>query len=115
MQAHRKTPLHAPKSGTARIGGVAGALALEQLPRLFPWRSRASQGQRLGNPHDEGSSAGRVRDSIAAGRAVGPFSKTMRNGAPPVVSLPAIHCLRGIPGADVGHPPWKKINLKKVK
>jgi hypothetical protein len=39
----------------------------------------------------------------------------MRNGAPPVVSLPAIHCLRGIPGADVGHPPWKKINLKKVK
>jgi hypothetical protein len=32
------------------------------------------------------------------------FSKSARSGAPPVISLPTIHSVGGISGADVGHP-----------
>jgi REP element-mobilizing transposase RayT len=42
---HRKTSLHASESGEARLGGLAGTLALEQFPRLLPARGWSREGQ----------------------------------------------------------------------
>jgi hypothetical protein len=42
--------LHAPQSGAARHGGVGGAVALEQLPRLFSGRTWAGGGESVGRP-----------------------------------------------------------------
>ncbi len=39
-QADRKAALHASQSGQARISSRTGAVALEQLPILFIWRTR---------------------------------------------------------------------------
>jgi hypothetical protein len=76
-QAGGETPLHAPQSRRARPGGVAGGVALEQLPRLFHGRSRTGGGGQVGRPQDENSSASRVRaESGAAGGADGPLLET---------------------------------------
>ena len=44
-QTHRETTLHASESSEARIGGLPGTLALEQLSRLLPGRGRPSESQ----------------------------------------------------------------------
>jgi hypothetical protein len=106
-QTHRETTLPASQSGAARLGGVARTVALEQLPRLFSWRSWAPRSQRVGSPQDEGTTTGRVRARPeTADCPLGHFSKSARSGAPPVVSC---HRSKTTPRytfhADVAHPP----------
>src|SRR5258706_15459211 len=86
-QAHRETALHAPQSGDGRFGGVTGTVALEQLPHLFSPRGRSSKSQRVGSSQDEDATSGRVRGgSQAAECPASHFSKSVRSGAPPVIS-----------------------------
>ncbi len=44
-EAHREAALHAPQSGDARAGRCAGAVAMEQFPRLCAGRERNGGGQ----------------------------------------------------------------------
>src|SRR5947208_6157771 len=60
-QADRETTLHAPQSGSAWIGGVARAVALEQFPLLSLRRGRAGAHQRYGHFADASSRAGGLR------------------------------------------------------
>src|SRR5438445_11142512 len=67
-QADRETTLHAPQSGSAWIGGVARAVALEQFPLVSLRRCRAGAHQRYRHFADASSCAGGLR--IAAERWV---------------------------------------------
>ena len=63
------TRLHALQSRAARLGGVAGTVALEQLPRLLLWRSWTGRSQPVGSPPDEDSSASRIEAKPKAARS----------------------------------------------
>src|SRR5208337_3119126 len=84
-QTHRETPLHASQSGAARVGGVSGTMALEQLSRICPRRSRSGKSKRVGGAQDEDPTASRVaaKPCLASDGAAAHFSKGARSGAPP--------------------------------
>jgi hypothetical protein len=56
-QTHRETALPAPQPSPARVGSVAGTVALEQLPRLLLRGNGTGKSQRVGSPEDEDSAA----------------------------------------------------------
>src|SRR2546429_6781946 len=60
-QADRETTLHAPQSGSAWIGGIARAVALEQFPLVSLRRGRAGAHQRYRHFADASSRAGGLR------------------------------------------------------
>ena len=104
-QADRETTLHAPQSGSAWIGGVARAVALEQFPLVSLRRGRAGAHQRYRHFADASSRTGGLR--IAAKWWVpGPRKTGETRGTP---APPGLACGEDIFLArDPGHPRWEE-------
>jgi len=84
-EAGGEVAVHAPQSGETRIGGVAGVMAVEQLPGLRVGGRRRGAGQRLGDSQDEDSSIGSVKPRVPA--VVVPTSRKARDVGHPLTDL----------------------------